>query len=76
MAGATSTFSELLCWRLPEDADFRGAFAEGKYPERWFGAGDVGDDSTDDASVRVILEPFEEERDRTVDVLLSESSAE
>jgi hypothetical protein len=47
-----------------------------KYPERWFGAGDVGDDSTDEASVRVSLEPCEEERERPVEALWSESSAE
>jgi uncharacterized protein YciU (UPF0263 family) len=62
---------------LPEDAERRGALVEPeKYPERWFGAGDVGDDSTDEASVRVSLEPCEEERERPVEVLWSESSAE
>jgi hypothetical protein len=48
---------------------------EGKNPERWFGAGDVGDELTEDASVRVSLEACEEERDRAVDTLWSESSA-
>lgn len=50
--------------------------AEAKYPERWFGAGDVGDESTDEASVRVSREPCEDERERVVMALWSESSAE
>ena len=42
---------------FPEDADRRGDFALEKYPERWFGGGEMGDKSTEEASVRVSLEP-------------------
>lgn len=77
MAGIASTLSVLACWRLPEETERRGALPVGaKYPERWFGAGDVGDESTDDASVSVSRETWEEDRERAVVALLSESSAE
>jgi hypothetical protein len=77
MAGTASTSSGLLAWRFPEDADRRGAFfAAAKNPDKWFGAGtgDVGDEPTEEASVRVSREPCDDERERVVE--LSESSAE
>ena len=49
---------------------------DGKYPERWFGSGEVGDESTEEASVSVSRDTCEEERERAVVALLSESSAE
>ena len=50
--------------------------AAAKYPERWFGAGEVGDDElTEEASVKVSLEACEEALER-VETLWSESSAE
>ena len=43
---------------------------------RWLGVGEIGEDSTEEASVRVVsLDPCEEARER-VDTLWSESSAE
>jgi len=43
---------------------------------RWLGVGEMGEDSTEEASVRVVsLDPCEEARER-VDTLWSESSAE
>lgn len=66
MAGTDSTaVAADARWKLPEDADRRGTFSvEVKYPERWFGAGDIGDESTEEASVSVSREPFEEDRER------------
>lgn len=49
--------------------------AAAKYPERWLWAGEVGEESTEEASVNVSREPWEEARDRP-DMLWSESSAE
>jgi hypothetical protein len=55
---------------FPEDAERRGdLLADAKYPERWLGGGDTGDRSTEDASVRVSREPWEEDRERCVDAL-------
>ena len=64
MGSAVSGFG---CCRLPEDADRRGTLElEPKYPERWFGLGEVGEELTDEASVKVCWEPWEDERERTV----------
>jgi len=72
-----STTSSCTLERLLVDADFRSCLPGGKYPERWFGAGEVGDDSTEEASVSVVSrDPTVEARDRPVDTLWSESSAE
>jgi len=73
-----STISSLTRWRLVADADLRTCLPpEGKYPDRWFGAGEVGEDSTDEASVRVVSrDPTVDARDRLVEALWSESSAE
>lgn len=51
---------------FPEDADFRTfLLAAAKYPERWFGAGVVGDDElTEEASVNVSREACEDALDR------------
>jgi hypothetical protein len=72
-----STVSDWRTERLPEDAERRGGLvAEAKYPERWFGTGDLGDNSTEDASVSVTREPCEDDRERDVEALWSDSSAE
>lgn len=77
MAGTGSSSTDSFnCWRFPDDADFLTfLLAEAKYPERWFGAGDVGDELTDEASVRVSLEACDDALER-VETLWSESSAE
>jgi len=77
--GASSTVS-LSCSRFPEEADFLTfllvvLLAAAKYPDRWLGAGEVGDELTDEASVKVSREACDEALDR-VDTLWSESSAE
>jgi hypothetical protein len=53
------------------DADLRTCLpAEGKYPDRWFGTGEVGEYSTDEASVRVVSrDPTVDARDRLVEPL-------
>jgi hypothetical protein len=64
MGSAVSAFG---CCRFPEDADRRGTLElEPKYSERWFGLGEVGEELTDEASVKVCWEPWEDERERTV----------
>ena len=77
IAGTGSTSSSLTCFKLAIDADFLSGFpGAAKYPERWFGAGEVGEEATDEASVNVVsLEACEEARER-VDTLWSESSAD
>ena len=61
---------------FPEDADFcTFLLAAAKYPERWFGAGEVGDELTEEASVKVSREACDDALER-VETLWSESSAE
>jgi hypothetical protein len=75
MAGTESTISSFTCWRLVVDADFRTCLpGAGKYPERWFGFGEMGESSTEEASV--VAEPIVDARDLDVEALWSESSAE
>lgn len=75
MAGTSSGLKDLR-WMFPEDAERRGDLVPEKYPERWFGGGEIGDESIEEASVRVSREPWEEDRERPVEALWSESSAE
>lgn len=77
MAGTGSTTSSLTRFRLVVEADFFSCLPldDGK-PAKWFGPGEIGERSTEEASVRVVsLDPCEEARER-VDTLWSESSAE
>lgn len=77
IAGAGPEISSLTCFKLIIEEDFLSGFpGAAKYPERWFGAGEVGEDATDEASVSVVsLEACEEARER-VDTLWSDSSAD
>ena len=77
MAGTGSSTSSCTCLKLAIEADFLSGFpGAAKYPERWFGVGEVGEDATEEASVSVVsLEACEEARER-VDTLWSESSAD
>jgi hypothetical protein len=74
--GSSSTSASFSCWRFPDDADFRTLLlAEAKYPERWLGAGEDGEEFTEEASVRVSREACDDALERVV-MLWSESSAE
>lgn len=72
--GSSSTASFSRC-KFPDDTDFRTfLLAAAKYPERWFGAGEVGDELMEEASVSVSREACEDALEREV-TLWSESSA-
>jgi hypothetical protein len=61
---------------LPDDADlWTVLLAATKYPERWFGGGETGDEFIEDASVSVSLEACDDALER-VETLWSESSVE
>lgn len=76
MLGTGSTISSLTLLRLVVEADFLSLPPVGSPPANWFEPGEMGDKSTDEASVSVVsLDACEDARER-VDTLWSESSAE
>jgi hypothetical protein len=68
--------SSFTCLRLVVEADFLSGLPPDGKPPKWFGTGEIGERSTDEASVDIVSrDPCEEARER-VDTLWSESSAE